>query len=88
MIVDACDGDCLMYGLLIKTYAESIKGVQAAHVVRLRRSGPVIQGELEITVPGEMTVSELNRLQSEIIKISTEKIPELERLTINAVSSE
>lgn len=88
MIVDACDGDCLMYGLLIKTYAERIKGVQAAHVVRLRRSGPVIQGELEITVSGEMTVSELNRLQSEIIKISTEKIPELERLTINAVSSE
>jgi cation diffusion facilitator family transporter len=88
MIVDACDGDCLMYGLLIKTYAERVKGVEAAQVVRLRRTGPVIQGELEITVPGEMTVSELNRIQSEIIKISTEKISELERLTITVVPFE
>jgi divalent metal cation (Fe/Co/Zn/Cd) transporter len=86
--VDACDGDCLMYGLLIKTYAERVPGVEAAQVVRLRRTGPVIQGELEITVPGDMTVSELTRIQSEIIKISTEKISELERLTITVVPFE
>ncbi len=88
MLLDACDGDCLMYGLLIKTYAERINGVQAAHMVRLRRTGPVIQGELEITVPGEMTVSELDRIQSEILRVSTEKISELERLTITVVPSE
>jgi cation diffusion facilitator family transporter len=88
MLVDACDGDCLMYGLLIKTYAERVPGVEAAQVVRLRRTGPVIQGELEITVPGDMTVSELTRIQSEIIKISTEKISELERLTITVVPFE
>jgi cation diffusion facilitator family transporter len=88
MLVDACDGDCLMYGVLIKTYAERVKGVQAAQVVRLRRTGPVIQGELEIMVPGEMTVSELNRIQSEIIRISTEKISELERLTITVLPFE
>ena len=88
MLVDACDGDCLMYGLLIKTYAERVKGVQAAQVVRLRRTGPVIQGELEITVPGEMSVSELNKIQTEIIRISSEKISELERLTITAVPLE
>ncbi len=87
MLLDACDGDCLMYGILIRTYAERINGVQAAHVVRLRRTGPVIQGELEIIVPGEMTVSELDRIQSEIIRISTEKISELERLTITVVPS-
>lgn len=87
MLLDACDGDCLMYGILIKTYAERINGVQAAHVVRLRRTGPVIQGELEITVPGEMTVSELDQIQSEIIRVSTEKISELERLTITVVPS-
>jgi cation diffusion facilitator family transporter len=87
MLLDACDGDCLMYGILIRTYAERINGVQAAHVVRLRRTGPVIQGELEIIVPGEMTVSELNRIQSEIIRVSTEKISELERLTITVVPS-
>jgi cation diffusion facilitator family transporter len=88
MLVDACDGDCLMYSILIKTYAERVKGVQAAQVVRLRRTGPVIQGELEISVPGAMTVSELHAIQSEIIRVSTEKITELERLTITAVPIE
>jgi len=88
MLVDACDGDCLMYGLLIKTYAERVKGVQAAQVVRLRRTGPVIQGELEITVPGEMSVLELNKIQTEIIRVSSEKISELERLTITAIPLE
>jgi cation diffusion facilitator family transporter len=88
MLVDACDGDCLMYGVLIKTYAERVQGVQEAKVVRLRRSGPVIQGELEITVPGDMTISEFDRIQSEIIRISSEKISELERLTITAVPAE
>jgi divalent metal cation (Fe/Co/Zn/Cd) transporter len=88
MLVDACDGDCLMYGLLIKTYAERVPGVHSAQVVRLRRTGPVIQGELEIMVPGEMTVAELNQIQSEILRISTEKISELERLTITAIPIE
>ncbi|HUS99752.1 MAG TPA: cation diffusion facilitator family transporter [Candidatus Thermoplasmatota archaeon] len=88
MLVDACDGDCLMYGLLIKTYAERIPGVKAAQVVRLRRTGPVIQGELEIMVPGDMTVIELTQIQSEIIKLATEKISELERLTITVVPFE
>jgi divalent metal cation (Fe/Co/Zn/Cd) transporter len=77
-----------MYSVLIKTYAERVKGVQSAQVVRLRRTGPVIQGELEIMVPGEMTVSELNQIQLEIIRISTEKISELERLTITVVPFE
>ena len=88
MLVDACDGDCLMYGILIKAYAERVNGVQSAQVVRLRRTGPVIQGELEITVPGEMTVTELDRVQSEILKVSSEKITELERLTITVVPFE
>lgn len=88
MLVDACDGDCLMYSVLIKTYAERVKGVRSAQIVRLRRTGPVIQGELEIMVPGEMTVSELNQIQTEIIKISTDKISELERLTITVVPFE
>jgi divalent metal cation (Fe/Co/Zn/Cd) transporter len=48
----------------------------------------VIQGELEIMVPGEMTVSELNQIQLEIIRISSEKISELERLTITVVPYE
>jgi len=85
MLVDACDGDCVMYGLLIKTLAERVEGVSAAHMVRLRRTGPVIQGELEITVPGTMTIDELHRIQSEIIRVSSDKISELERLTVTVV---
>jgi len=88
ILVDACDGDCLMYGVLIKSYAERVKGVQAAQIVRLRRTGPVIQGELEITVPGEMSVLELNKIQTEIIRICSEKISELERLVITAIPLE
>jgi cation diffusion facilitator family transporter len=88
MLVDACDGDCLMYGLLIKTYAERVKGVKEAKVVRLRRTGPVIQGELEITVPGDMPVAELYKIQTEIIQRASEKISELERLTVTAIPLE
>lgn len=88
MLVDACDDDCLLYGLHIKNYAEQVKGVQAAHVVRLRRTGPVIQGELEITVRGDMTVLEFNKIRSKIHKILSEKISELERLTITVMPSE
>jgi ferrous-iron efflux pump FieF len=88
MLVDACDGDCLMYGLLIKTYAERVEGVKEAKVIRLRRSGPVIQGELEIMVPGDMPVAELYKIQTEIIKKASEKISELERLTVTALPLE
>jgi len=88
MLIDACDGDCLMYGLLIKTLAERIDGVRTAYMVRLRRSGPVIQGELEITVAGDMSVAELFKIQSEIIQIASQKISELERLTVTAVPEE
>lgn len=88
MLVDACDGDCLMYGLLIKTYAERVDGVKEARVVRLRRTGPVIQGELEIAVPGDMPVAELYKIQTEIIKKASEKISELERLTVTAIPLE
>ena len=88
MLVDACDGDCLMYGLLIKTYAERVEGVKEARVVRLRRAGPVIQGELEIAVPGEMPVADLYKIQTEIIQRASEKISELERLTVTAIPLE
>ncbi len=85
MLIDACDGDCVAYGLLIKNLAERINGVNSARLIRLRRAGPVIQGELEITVSGEMSVQELYDIKKKIIHISKEKIPELERLTISSV---
>jgi cation diffusion facilitator family transporter len=87
MLVDACDGDCLMYGLLIKTYAERVEGVKEAKVVRLRRSGPVIQGELEIMVPGDMPVAELYKKQKkneakEASFICSEVVDEVSRLLL------
>lgn len=88
MLVDACDGDCVMYGLLIKTLAQRVNGVISAQVVRLRRAGPVVQGEIEITVPSQMSVGDLYSIQSEIIRVSKEKIPELERLTVAAIPDE
>ncbi|MEM0466609.1 MAG: cation diffusion facilitator family transporter [Candidatus Thermoplasmatota archaeon] len=85
MLVDACDGDCVAYGLLIKNLAERIPGVQAARLIRLRRTGPVIQGELEISVSGDMPVKELYIIKQKIVQLAQQKIPELQRLTISSL---
>ena len=63
MLVDACNGACIERGAAIKGLAEDIKGVEKAHVVRLRQSGPVFQGELEIHVSCDITVRELNKIK-------------------------
>ena len=88
MLVDACDGACIERGTAIKGLAEDIKGVEKAHVVRLRQSGPVFQGELEIKVPCDLTVRELNIIKSKIRKKVKEIFPEIERLTITAIEED
>ena len=84
-LVDACDGYCLLQGDEIKKIVESVKGVKSASVVRMRRSGPVSQGEVEIQVSSEMSVKELDKIQKKIIKLAKEKYPDIERLTITVV---
>jgi len=84
-LVDACDGYCLLQGDAVKKIAESVKGVKSAHVVRLRRSGPVAQGEIEIKVDGGMSVSELDNIRKKIQKLAIEKYPDIERLTVTAL---
>ena len=86
-LVDACDGYCLLQGSEVKKIAESVEGVKSAHVVRLRRSGPVAQGEIEIKVSGDMSVKELDEIRKNIQKLVKEKHPDIERLTVTALPS-
>jgi cation diffusion facilitator family transporter len=86
-LVDACDGYCLLQGVEVKKIAESVEGVESAHVVRLRRSGPVAQGEVEIKVSGDMSVKELDEIRKKIQKLVKEKHPDIERLTVTALPS-
>ncbi len=84
VLVDACDRSCVDVGPLIKDIAEKIDGVKSAHIVRLRRTGPVMQGELEIDVTGNMTVKELYKLRKIIEKKVKSEVLDLERLSIIA----
>ena len=87
MLVDACDGYCLIQGNEIRKIVESVKGVKSATIVRMRRSGPVVQGEVEIKVSAEMSVKELDKIQKKIIQLAKEKYPDIERLTVIAISA-
>jgi cation diffusion facilitator family transporter len=88
MLIDACDGECVDKSYMIKKIAEQIEGVESAHIVRLRRSGPVLQGELEIQVPCDMTIREFNKIKDKINKKIIEEFDDIERLTITAVTVE
>ena len=85
MLLDACDGQCIQQGQTIKEIAEVVPGVSIANLVRLRRSGPVLQGELEIQVSGDMTVAELDQIKKSILEHVQAMHPDIERLTISAV---
>jgi len=85
MLIDACDGTCVLQGDSIKKIAEKIPGVKSVHMVRLRRSGPVAQGEIEINVSADMSVAEFDKIRQNILKLIREKYPDIERLTITAI---
>ncbi|MBS3778623.1 MAG: hypothetical protein KGY50_04985, partial [Candidatus Thermoplasmatota archaeon] len=84
MLIDACDNDCIIQGDLIRRITKNINEIKEAHLIRLRRTGPVLQGELEIIVPGDMTISRLYEIKEQIISEAKHKIPELDRLSIVA----
>ncbi len=88
VLVDACDEDCMEQGQVMMRFINSIEGVQSAKVVRLRRTGPVIQGEIELHVPGEMSVSEVNNIRKEITAHLKRAIPDIERITVVALPDE
>jgi cation diffusion facilitator family transporter len=85
MLVDACDGACVLQSDVIKKIAENIAGVKSVHTVRMRRSGPVAQGEIEIMVSADMSVEELDKIRQKILALSKEKYPDIERLTVTAI---
>jgi len=84
MLADACDAACVDQSLLIQNLVSQIEGIQKAHLVRLRRTGPVYQGELIVLVPGNMTIAEVEEVKREIGIVLRERIPDLGPLTIIA----
>ena len=88
MLIDACDGECIDISRSIKQIAEKVKGVSLAHIVRLRKSGPIFQGELEIKVSEDMTIKEFNEIKRKIRNHIREIFPEIERVTITAMSND
>lgn len=85
VLVDACDTECFDKRQVIQMMAEEIPKVKSAHVVRLRRSGPVLQGEIEIGVLPYMSVKEAHKLRMKIKKKVQDQFPDVEWLTIAAV---
>jgi cation diffusion facilitator family transporter len=88
VLVDACDTECIEQGQVMIKYINEIKGVLSAKVVRLRRTGPVLQGEIEIHVPGDMSISEVNKIRNKITSHLNKTIPDIERLTVVALPDE
>lgn len=84
ILIDACDGECVDRSFSIKQIAEEFKEINSAHIVRLRRSGPIFQGEMEVEVSSDMTIKEFNKIKENIIKKIKDIFPEIERITISA----
>jgi len=85
MLVDACDTECFFKGEEIRSLAQSLPAVESAHFIRLRWTGPVIQGEIEIEVVENMTVREADNLRLKIQEMVKTQFPNVERLTVIAV---
>jgi len=86
MLIDACNGECIDISTSIKQIAEEVKGVKSSHIVRLRKSGPIFQGEMEIEVTEDMTIKEFNEIKINIKNRINEIFPEIERVTITAIT--
>jgi divalent metal cation (Fe/Co/Zn/Cd) transporter len=86
MLIDACDGECIDIKTSIKQIAEEFNDIKFAHVVRLRKSGPIFQGEMELEVSDDMKIKEFNLLKKEILIKIKDIFPEIERLTITAMT--
>jgi cation diffusion facilitator family transporter len=56
MLIDACNGECIDIKTSIKQIAEEFKEIKKAHIVRLRQSGPIFQGEIEVEVLEDMKI--------------------------------
>jgi len=66
ILLDACDNVCIDRREVIKGIALSHKGVLKAKNIKLRKAGPIYHGTLELIVPEEMTVKQLDELRKDI----------------------
>jgi cation diffusion facilitator family transporter len=82
MLIDACDMECVDRSYVIKKIAEEIENVESAHLIRLRKSGPVYLGELEIRVSLDLKIKDFNKVKNNIIGKVQSVFPEVKRLTI------
>jgi cation diffusion facilitator family transporter len=88
MLIDACDKECIDRSYIIKKIAEEVENVESAHLIRLRKSGPIYQGELEIKVSYDLTIKDFNKIKNKVIKKVQSVFPEIERLTITHAENE
>jgi len=82
MLIDACDGECIDRSHVVKQIAEEVSEVDSAHVIRLRKSGPFHQGEMEIKVSHDMTIKQFKIIKKKIISKVQSQLPDIKSLTI------
>jgi cation diffusion facilitator family transporter len=88
MLIDACNGECIDIKTSIRQIAEEFQEIRYAHVVRLRKSGPIYQGEMELEVSDDMKIKDFNIIKGKVINKIKNIFPEIERLTISAITKE
>jgi len=88
MLIDACNGECIDISTSIRQIAEEFKEINSAHVIRLRKSGPIFQGEMEVKISENMKIKEFNIIKEKIMDKIKKIFPEIERMTITAIISE
>lgn len=88
MLIDACNGECIDRRYVIKKLTEEFFGADSVKSVRLRRSGPIHLGEIEVKVSDDMTIRDFNIIKKKIIDKIRSTFPDVEKLTISAVSED
>ena len=86
VLVDACE--CPGTIETIKSTAEGIPGVKKAPIVRLRRSGPHVLGEMKIHVDRNMTIDESDTVVGRVKSSIKDLIPDLAGLTVEVESEQ
>ena len=86
MLVDACDNTCVDRGLVLRNIMHHFPEVKASRMVKLRPTGPYLQGDMVIEVPEDMTIKEVDELKKDMVVWAEKKIPNLHNLTITAMA--
>ena len=85
MLIDACKGECIDIKTSVKQIAEEFKEIEKAHIVKLRKSGPIFQGELEVEVSDDMKIKDFDIIKKNIVEKIKNIFPEIEQLTISPI---